>query len=71
VWFAVTLMLTFHDTDLTISREYKKKTFQDTWSCHEFISDNKMMLLSPHIELNGDNLKGFEFFCESRYGEEV
>ena len=41
--------------------------FEDTWECHEYISENKMALLLPHIETYGENLKGFEFFCENRY----
>jgi len=71
MFFVITIMLTFHGTESNVEREYKKKSFQDTWSCHEFIAENKMQLLLPHIELHGDGLKGFEFYCESRYAEEV
>jgi hypothetical protein len=45
--------------------------FKDTWECHEYIAEHKVELLTPHIIDYGDRLKGFEFFCESRYGEEV
>tara|TARA_R110002012_G_scaffold300189_1_gene499775 strand:+ start:253 stop:468 length:216 start_codon:yes stop_codon:yes gene_type:complete len=71
MWFVVTIMLSFNDMDGTFLREYKKKTFSDTWECHEFISENKMKLLSPHIIKYGIKLKGFEFYCESRQGQEV
>ena len=49
----------------------KAETFKDTWECHEYIAEHKIELLSPHIIAYGDTLKGFEFYCESRYGEEV
>jgi hypothetical protein len=71
MWFIITIVLTFHDTDLTIGREYKAETFKDTWQCHEYIAEHKIELLSPHIITYGDTLKGFEFYCESRYGAEV
>ena len=31
----------------------------------------KVELLSPHLIEYGDDMTGFEFYCESRYGEEV
>lgn len=71
MWFVIVIVMTFHNTDVTLGREYKAKTFEDTWDCHEYISKNKMELLTPHILSYGDELKGFEFYCESRYGEEV
>ena len=57
MWFVVTIMLSFNDMDGTLLREY--------------ISENKMILLSPHIIKYGIKLKGFEFYCESRQGQEV
>tara|TARA_R110000782_G_scaffold265538_1_gene359324 strand:+ start:10 stop:297 length:288 start_codon:yes stop_codon:yes gene_type:complete len=71
MFFVITVMLTFNNADIRVEREYKQKSFQDTWSCHEFIAGNKMVLLLPHIQAYGDNLRGFEFYCESRYAEEV
>ena len=71
MWFVITIMLSFNHIDSTSLKEYKNKTFSDTWECHEYISENKMKLLSPHIITHGESLKGFEFFCESRHGEEV
>ena len=69
-FFVITIMLTFTGGE-QFTREYKLKTFNDTWACWEFITDNKVELLSPHLIEYGDDMTGFEFYCESRYGEEV
>ena len=71
MWFVVTIILSFHGVDQKLHKEYKAETFEDTWQCHEYISEHKIELLSPHIITYGDSLKGFEFYCESRYGAEV
>ena len=71
MWFVITVVLTFNNADINIGREFKGKTFEDTWQCHEYIAEHKIELLSPHIITYGDALKGFEFYCESRYGAEV
>ena len=71
MWFVITIFLSFSGGDESIFREYKAKTFNDTWVCHKYIAENKMKLLAPHIIEHGDKLKSFEFYCESRYGEEV
>lgn len=70
MFFVITIMLTFYEGD-QFSREYLQRSFQDTWSCHKFITDNKVKLLAPHLIEYADQLQGFEFYCESRYGEEV
>ena len=70
MFFVITIMLTFYEGD-QFSREYLQRSFQDTWSCHKFITDNKVELLAPHLIEYGDQLKSFEFHCEGRYGEEV
>ena len=44
MWFIITIVLTFHDTDLTVGREYKAETFKDTWQCHEYIAEHKQFL---------------------------
>ncbi len=67
MWFVITVMLTFNSGEV-VSREYLQETFPDTWICHRHITDNKVELLLPHLQ---ENLKSFEFFCESRYGAEV
>jgi len=71
MWFVITIMLSFHGTDEQLYREYQAEMFKDTWECHEYIAEHKVELLTPHIIDYGDRLKGFEFYCESRYGEEV
>ena len=70
MFFVITIMLTFSGGE-QYSREFKLKTFNDTWACREFITANKVELLSPHLIEYGDDMTGFEFYCESRYGEEV
>ena len=71
MWFVITIMLSFHGTDEQLYREYQAEMFKDTWECHEYIAEHKVELLTPHLMDYGDRLKGFEFYCESRYGEEV
>ena len=71
MYWVITIMLVFHGTETTIEREYRAKSFQNKWSCHQFIHENKILLIDQHIIDYGDNLKSFELFCESRYGEEV
>ena len=70
MFFIITVLLTFN-TGEQFSREYKLKSFNDTWACWEFITDHKVELLTPHLIEYGDKMTGFEFYCESRYGEEV
>ena len=71
MWFVITIVLSFHGIDQDIQKEFKAETFKNTWQCHKYIAENKMELLTPHIITYGESLKGFDFFCESRYGEEV
>ena len=70
MFFIITVLLTFN-TGEQFTREYKLKSFNDTWACWEFITDHKVELLTPHLIEYGDEMTGFEFYCESRYGEEV
>jgi hypothetical protein len=70
MFFIITILLTFN-TGEQFTREYKLKSFNDTWACWEFITDHKVELLTPHLIEYGDEMTGFEFYCESRYGEEV
>lgn len=70
MFFVITIMLTFSGGE-QLTREYKLKSFNDTWACWEFITDHKVELLAPHLIDYGDEMTGFEFYCESRYGEEV
>ena len=70
MFFVITIMLTFSGGE-QLTREYKLKSFDDTWACWEFITDHKVELLAPHLVQYGDDMTSFEFYCESRYGEEV
>jgi len=70
MFFVITIMLTFGGGE-QFTREYKLKSFNDTWACWEFITDHKVELLAPHLIEYGDDMTSFEFYCESRYGEEV
>jgi len=70
MFFVITIMLTFSGGE-QLTREYKLKSFDDTWACWEFITDHKVELLAPHLIDYVDEMTGFEFYCESRYGEEV
>ena len=71
MYWVITIVLMFHGTEVSMQREYQVKQFQDDWACHEFIHNNKMLLIEQHLTDYGDNLKSFELFCESRYGLEV
>ena len=71
MYFVITIMLLFHGPQQTDLKEYKLRTFDDTWACHAFIAQNKIKLLSPHVIEHGNNLRSFEFYCESRRTEEV
>ena len=71
MYFVITIMLLVAGTGDRVERVYKAKTFDDTWECHSFLHVNKMELLAPHVIKYGKNLKSWEFYCESRYAEEV
>jgi len=64
-------MLTFNTEAAPFLREFRKETFNDVWSCHQYIAQNKMNLLAPQIIKYGKDLKGFDFYCESRSSEVV
>ena len=71
MYWVITIMLMFHGTPTTLESEYKLKQFDDDWSCHRFIYENKIELLEHHIIQYGKQLRSFELYCESRYAEEV
>ena len=48
MFFVITIMLTFSGGE-QLTREYKLKSFDDTWACWEFITANKVELLAPHL----------------------
>ena len=69
MYFIITAMLFFADTDSVIYTQYDKATFDSNMTCQEFLFQNKVKLTLDLIENNNKegNMKGFEYFCESRY----
>ena len=70
MFYVIIILLTFHSGE-QFTREYKLKTFNDTWACWEYLTEKKVELVTPHLEAFTPDLKSFQFYCESRYGEEV
>ena len=69
MYFIITAMLFFSSTDQIIYTQYDKATFDSNVTCQEFLFQNKVQLTLDLLEnhnKNGD-MKGFEYFCESRY----
>lgn len=71
MYWVITIMLMFHGTDTVMEREYLLKHFNDDLECHAHVYENKIELLTPHVIEYGESLRSFEFFCETRYAEEV
>ena len=65
-------MLFFSSSEQVIYTQYDKATFDSVPTCQEFLFHNKVQLtldlFDKHIK-KGD-MKGYEFFCESRYSTE-
>ena len=69
MYFIITAMLFFSSTDQIVYTQYDKATFDSNVTCQEFLFQNKVQLTLDLLEnhnKNGD-MKGFEYFCESRY----
>ena len=62
-------MLFFADTDSVIYTQYDKATFDSVPTCQEFLFQNKVQLTLELLENHNQDgdMKGFEYFCESRY----
>jgi len=71
VYWVITIMLMFHGTHVTLESEYTVKNFEDDWSCHKYVYENKIELIEHHIIKYGKDLRSFELYCESRYADEV
>ena len=69
-FFVVTVMLTFSNGDHH-AREYKLETFNEVAECRQFITDNKVLLLIPHLLEYGEKMTSFEFNCEKRFEETI
>ena len=67
-------MLYFDTTEIQRT-EYNLRMFQDDQSCHQFIYENKVLLTRSLFERfsmhDGNEMKSFEFWCESRPYPEV
>jgi hypothetical protein len=69
MYFIITAMLFFSGTDTVVYTQYDKATFDSNVTCQEFLFQNKVKLfleLLDNHNQDGD-MKGLEFFCESRY----
>ena len=55
----------------TYDKDIIELTFESDWDCHEYIYDKKVILtddlLAEYREVDGENLTGFDFFCETRF----
>tara|TARA_R110000782_G_scaffold88012_1_gene170087 strand:- start:96 stop:320 length:225 start_codon:yes stop_codon:yes gene_type:complete len=73
VWI-ITVLLTYN-VPVSMLTEYNLITFDDDQTCHAYIEDNKVKLIDSMLEKfrtsDGLELKSFEFFCETKYLEEV
>ena len=73
VWI-ITVLLTYNVPVIMLT-EYNLITFDDDQTCHAYIEDNKVKLIDSMLEKfrtsDGLELKSFEFFCETKYLEEV
>ena len=69
MYFIITAMLFFADTDSVIYTQYDKATFDSVPTCQEFLFQNKVQLTLELLENHNQDgdMKGFEYFCESRY----
>ena len=69
MYFVITAMLFFSGTDTVIYTQYDKATFDSVPTCQEFLFQNKVQLTLELLENHNQDgdMKGFEYFCESRY----
>ena len=69
MYFIITAMLFFSGTDTVIYTQYDKATFDSVPTCQEFLFQNKVQLTLERYEnhIQDGDMKGFEYFCESRY----
>ena len=65
-------MLFFGGNNEVIYTQYDKATFDSNVTCQEFLFQNKVMLTIELLQLHNKDgsMKGFEYFCESRYPSE-
>lgn len=73
VW-VITVLLTYN-VPVSMHTEYNLITFDDDQACHAYIEDNKVKLIDSMLEKfrtnDGLELKSFEFYCKTKYLEQV
>ncbi len=70
MFWIITATMFYFDTAEIQKTEYNLQMFQDDQSCHKFIYENKVLLTRSLFEKfyihDGNEMKSFEFWCESR-----
>ena len=71
IW-VVTAMLTYGSAGIVAyDKDITELTFTDDLECHQYIFDQKVLLaddlLAEYRVVDGENLTGFDFFCETRF----
>jgi|TARA_E500000318_G_C3526684_1_gene198728 hypothetical protein len=69
MYFVITAMLFFSSSDQVVYTEYDQATFDSVPTCQEYLFHNKVRLTKDIFKTHNlkDDMKGYEFFCESRY----
>jgi hypothetical protein len=69
MYFVITAMLFFGSSDKVIYTEYDQATFDSVPTCQEYLFNNKVRLTKDIFKTHNTegDMKGFEYFCESRY----
>jgi len=72
MYFIITAMLFFSSSEQVIYTQYDKATFDSAPTCQEFLFHNKVNLIKELFEVHNQDgdMKGFEFFCQSRSSTE-
>jgi len=71
IW-VVTAMLTYGSAGIVAyDKDITELTFTDDLECHQYIFDQKVLLaddlLAEYRVVDGENLTGFDFLCETRF----
>ena len=71
IW-VVTAMLTYGSAGIVAyDKDITELTFTDDLECHQYIFDQKVLLaddlLAEYRLVDGENLTGFDFLCETRF----
>jgi|TARA_B110000977_G_scaffold52137_1_gene70899 hypothetical protein len=71
VW-VITAMLSYGSAGvIAYDKEVTELIFEDDGDCHQYIFDQKVLLaddlLAEYRVVDGENLTGFDFLCETRF----